>query len=220
MSENQPMASSGDLAGSMPLFPAETGSSMSSSLLLPDFHQKRLIYGRLGQPGTVHVYSADCRAGERLRVRMLVPALPLGGSVVPAFAVIAQSLPYSADIHKLPIDLPAGYSAVVAPPPSQLILPLRDRVTGTRYYPGPVIDTHTLVSGRCYIVAWSPHNHMGKYVLQTGYSWPWQFAYWLRLPWFWWQIRGWFGLTRAAAYAVAGLLLLGSIVAWRGSQGK
>jgi hypothetical protein len=66
---------------------------------------------------------ADCRAGERLRVQMLVPMLPLGGSVVPAFAVVAQSLPYSADTQKLPFALPAGFSAVVAPPPSELVTP-------------------------------------------------------------------------------------------------
>jgi hypothetical protein len=146
---------------------------------------------------------------------MLVPVLPLGGAVVPAFAVIAQSLPYSADVHKLPIDLPVGYSAVVAPPPNQLVLPLRDRLTGAQFYPGPAVDTHTLVSGRCYIVVWSPHNHMGKYVLQSGYSWPWQSTYWLRTPWFWWQIRGWFGQSRAAAYAVLGGLFVGGLVAWK-----
>jgi hypothetical protein len=39
-----------------------------------------------------------------MRVQMLVPVLPLSGAVVPAFAVVAQSLPYSADTRKLPFD--------------------------------------------------------------------------------------------------------------------
>jgi hypothetical protein len=204
--------SSADLAGSRPIFPKVPGNTLLTSLELPSFRQKRLLFNRLGYPGQVHVYQAECRAGERLRVQMLVPVLPLGGSVVPAFAVVAQSLPYSADVQKLPLDLPAGYSAVVAPPPTELVTPVRDMLTHVRYYPGPLIDTRTLVGGRCYIIVWSPHNHMGKYVLQIGHGWPWRWTYWLQVPRFWWQIRGWFGLSRAAAYwAAAGILLLGFI---------
>ena len=130
----------------------------------------------------MHVYRAECRAGERLRVQMLVPVLPLGGSVVPAFAVVAQSLPYSADLQKLPFPLPAGFSAVVAPPPTDLVAPIADALTRVRYYPGPVIDTKTLVGGRAYIVVWSPHNHMGKYALQVGHRWPFRWTYWTQIP--------------------------------------
>jgi hypothetical protein len=147
----------------------------------------------------VHVFRADCRAGDRIRVPMLVPVLPVGGAVVPAFAVVAQSLPYSADVHKLPFTLPAGLSAVVAPPPTELVTPIADALTNVRYYPGPTIDTKTLVGGRAYIVVWSPHNHMGKYALQIGSRWPMRWTYWAQIPLFWWQIRGWFGLSRAAA---------------------
>jgi hypothetical protein len=202
-----------DLAGSLPVFPKTPGNSLATSLALADVRHKQLIFNRLAQPGQIHVYRAECRAGERLRVQMFVPVLPLGGSVVPAFAVVAQSLPYSADLQKLPLELPAGYSAVVAPPPSELLTPVKDMLTRVRYYPGPLIDTRTLVGGHCYILVWSPHNHMGKYVLQTGTQWPWQGSYWLQLPLFWWLIRGWFGLSRMAAYWVVGaLLLLGSIL--------
>lgn len=201
-----------DLAGSLPVFPKTPGSTLSTSLALANVRRKQLVFNRLSQPGQIHVYRAECRAGERLRVQMFVPVLPLGGSVVPAFAVVAQSLPYSADLQKLPLDLPAGYSAVVAPPPSELLTPVKDMLTRVRYYPGPLIDTRTLVGGHCYILVWSPHNHMGKYVLQTGTQWPWQGSYWLQLPLFWWLIRGWFGLSRMAAYWIVGaLLLLGAI---------
>ena len=201
-----------DLAGSLPVFPKTPGNSLATSLALADVRHKQLVFNRLSQPGQIHVYRAECRAGERLRVQMFVPVLPLGGSVVPAFAVVAQSLPYSADLQKLPLELPAGYSAVVAPPPSELLTPVKDMLTRVRYYPGPLIDTRTLVGGHCYILVWSPHNHMGKYVLQTGTQWPWQGSYWLQLPFFWWLIRGWFGLSRMAAYWVVGaLLLLGAI---------
>ncbi len=201
-----------DLAGSLPEFPGIPGSTLPTSLPISGFQQKRLIFNRLGQPGQVHVYRADCRAGDRLRVQMLVPVLPLGGSVVPAFAVVAQSLPYSADVHKLPFALPAGLSAVVAPPPTELVAPVADALTNVRYYPGPTIDTKTLVGGRAYIVVWSPHNHMGKYVLQAGQRWPMRWTYWAQLPLFWWQIRGWFGLSRAAAYGAAlGVLGLGAV---------
>ena len=78
---------------------------------------------------------------------------------------------------------------------------------------GPLIDTKTLVGGRAYIVVWSPHNHMGKYALQVGHRWPFRWTYWAQIPWFWWQIRGWFGLSRAAAYATGGLLLAGGVLA-------
>jgi hypothetical protein len=30
-----------------------------------------------------------------------------------------------------------------------------------------------------------------------------RWTYWAQLPFFWWQIRGWFGLSRAAAYGAA-----------------
>jgi hypothetical protein len=76
---------------------------------------------------------------------------------------------------------------------------VEDVLTRVRYYPGPTIDTRTLVGGRCYIVVWSPSNHVGKYVLQVGQRWPTRVTYWLRLPGTWWQIRGWFGLSRMAA---------------------
>ena len=201
-----------DLAGSLPEFPGIPGSTLPTSLAVPSFQQKRLLFNRLGQPGQVHVYRADCRAGDRIRVQMLVPVLPVGGAVVPAFAVVAQSLPYSADVHKLPFTLPAGLSAVVAPPPTELVTPIADALTNVRYYPGPTIDTKTLVGGRAYIVVWSPHNHMGKYVLQIGSRWPMRWTYWAQIPLFWWQIRGWFGLSRAAAYlAAAGIVGLGAL---------
>ncbi len=201
-----------DLAGSLPEFPGIPGSTLPTSLSVASFQQKRLLFNRLGQPGQVHVYRADCRAGDRIRVQMLVPVLPVGGAVVPAFAVVAQSLPYSADVHKLPFTLPAGLSAVVAPPPTELVTPVADALTNVRYYPGPTIDTKTLVGGRAYIVVWSPHNHMGKYVLQIGNRWPMRWTYWAQLPLFWWQIRGWFGLSRAAAYVViAGIVGIGAL---------
>lgn len=215
MSENESTVPGQELTGSIPTFPGRPGGGLASGLPLAGFDQKRLLFNRLGQPGEVHVYRTDCRAGERLRAQMFVPALPLGGSVVPAFALVAQSLPYSADIHKLPIDLPVGYSAVVAPPPGELLLPVQDRLTRARYYPGPTIDTRTLVSGHCYIVVWSPYNHMGKYMVQLGYRWPMQWTYWAQIPRFWWQIRGWFGLSRAAAYVAGAGLLLGGLLASR-----
>ncbi|MEM7539150.1 MAG: hypothetical protein AAF639_43730 [Chloroflexota bacterium] len=211
-----------DLAGSLPVFPKHPdriseapnvegmAGALSHNVKLSDFRHKRLLFNEIRHPGRYHVYSVDCRAGERLRVQMYVPVLKWHNAITPAFAVIAQSLPYSADAHKLPVAIPAGYSAVVAPPPNALGVPIRDALTHAYYYPGPLIDTTTLVSGRCYIIAWSPGNRLGKYVLQTGHRWPWGWTYWLQLPRFWWQIRGWFGLSRLAAYFVAaGLLAVG-----------
>jgi hypothetical protein len=198
---------SSEMAGSQPTFPGQPGDQLANGLRLSTFSHKRLVFNQFSRPGQVHVYRTDCQAGERLRVQMFVPVLPWGGAVVPAFAIVAQSLPYSADVHKLPLDLPAGYSAIVAPPPSELVQPTRDMLTSVQYYPGPLIDTRTLVGGHCYLVVWSPHNHMGKYVIQLGHRWPWGWIYWAQLPLFWWQIRGWFGLSRLAAYATgAGLL--------------
>ncbi|MEZ4622864.1 MAG: hypothetical protein R2867_46210 [Caldilineaceae bacterium] len=167
----QPVIAGTDLAGSLPLFPAMPGATLATSLSLPSLRRKQLIFNRLSRPGQIHVYSAECHAGERLRLQSYIPLLPLGGAAMPACAVIAQSLPYSADVQKLPVDLPAGYSAVVAPPPMALGAPVQDVLTRVHYYPGSVIDTSTLVSGRCYIVVWSPNNQMGKYALQIGSSW-------------------------------------------------
>lgn len=203
-----------DLAGSLPIFPSLPGDSLPTSLPIGDFRQKRLLFNRLGMPGQIHIYNAECVAGERLFAHLFVPVLPLGGAVVPAFAIVAQSLPYSADVRKLPFELPAGFSAVVASPPSDLMQPVEDVLTRVRYYPGPSIDTRTLVGGRCYVVVWSPNNHMGKYVLQVGHRWPLRAGYWLSVPAIWWRIRGWFGLSRAAAAGVgAGLLVAVATVA-------
>lgn len=217
---HQPVRTGTDLAGSQPDFLGLPGNTLQTSLRLSSFQPKRLIFNRLGQPGQVHVYRAECRAGERLRVQMLVPVLPLGGSVVPAFAVVAQSLPYSADVQKLPLPLPAGFSAVVAPPPSELVAPVMDVLTRVRYYPGPIIDTRTLVGGHAYIVVWSPHNHMGKYVLQVGARWPFRWTYWAQIPYFWWRIRGWFGLSRAVAYLAAGGLIVAGAIGFRLLRGR
>jgi hypothetical protein len=94
-----------------------------------------------------------------------------------------------------------------------LVAPVADALTNVRYYPGPTIDTKTLVGGRAYLVVWSPHNHMGKYALQVGSRWPMRWTYWAQIPLFWWQIRGWFGLSRAAAYgALTAVVGLGAAV--------
>jgi hypothetical protein len=54
---------------------------------------------------------------------------------------------------------------------------------------------------------------MGKYVLQVGQRWPLQWSYWAQLPIYWWRIRGWFGLSRAALVgAIAGMTLLGALM--------
>jgi hypothetical protein len=209
-----------DLAGSRPMFLGIPGGYLTDSLPIVDFQHKRLIFNEFTRPGQVHVYSAECRAGERIRTQMYVPVLPRGGSVVPAFAIIGQSLPYSADVHNLPFDLPHGYSAIVAPPPSELLQPVQDLLTSVQYYPGPLVDTRTLVGSRCYLVVWSPHNHMGKYVIQTGHRWPWRWTYWLQLPLFWWQIRSWFGLSRSAAYTGIGALLSALLLVLALKQGN
>jgi hypothetical protein len=65
---------------------------------------------------------------------------------------------------------------------------------------------------------------MGKYALLVGHSWPWSWRYWLGVPAYWWRIRGWFGLSRRAAFwLVGGLLLLLWLVRFllrKRSQGK
>ena len=205
---SQPQRLSADLAGSAPRFVDGVGSTLPMSTELGDFRQRQLIFGRLERPGRVHVYRADCHAGDRLRVQLLTPVLPGGGAVAPAMAVIAQSLPYGGEAVNLPFALPAGYSAVAVSPLRRLLAPVRDLLTRVSYYPGPVIDTRTLVGGRCYVVVWSPQNQMGKYVLHVGQGWPWSWRYWLGVPAYWWKIRGWFGYSRVPAYAALGALLL------------
>ncbi len=202
-----------DLAGSVPVFGRRPSSQLIDGESFTDFSRKRLIFGAFTQPGQTHVYRVDCKAGERLRAQMFVPVLPRGGAVLPAFAIVAQSLPYSADTQKVPLELPQGYSAIVAPPPSELLQPVKDVLTRVYYYPGPLIDTRTLVGGRCYLVVWIPHNHMGKYVISIGHRWPLRWSYWAQLPLYWWQIRGWFGLSRAAAYYLLAALTAAAI--WR-----
>ncbi len=50
-----------ELAGSLPVFPAEVGGSFVTSADLPSFQRKQLVFGRLDHPGCVHVYRAECR---------------------------------------------------------------------------------------------------------------------------------------------------------------
>ncbi len=228
--------SSAELAGSLPAFPPLPGAELAASQHVPNIHRKRLIFNRLTLPGQVHVYSAECSAGQRLRVQMYVPVLPGGGAVAPAFAIIAQSLPYStakakakkmetgkAEADKMggkqvdelapPVDVPAGYSTMVALPPGELEAPVQDLLTRVRFYPGPTLDTRLLVGGRCYIVVWSPQHRSGKYVLQVGHRWSWRAGYWLQMPRYWWQIRGWFGMGRGGLiWAVTGVVSVGLIV--------
>src|SRR5688572_24392064 len=128
-SPGQPPRLSSDLAGSTPVFARDVGSTLVTSAEMDNFRQRHLIFSYLDRPGRMHVYRADCRAGERLRVQMLTPVLPNGGAVIPAMAVIAQSLPYDDEESRLPLPLPAGYSAVVASPPRSLLAPVRDLLT-------------------------------------------------------------------------------------------
>lgn len=202
-----------DLAGSRPIFPKIPGNRIDNALAIPDFRDKRLIFNQLTEYGQVHVYSANCRAGARLRAQLFVPQLPHGGAVVPNFAILAQSLPYSADVDEVPIEVPAGFNAVVARQIGGLGPAVVDLLTRVRYYQGAVVDSKTLVGGRAYMVVWSPKNKIGKYVLQTGHQWPLRWSYWIKLPYFWWKIRGWFGRSRSAAFAAAaGMILIVGIL--------
>lgn len=211
----EPSTSTGiDLAGSYPTFPGRPGSKYETALSMQDFRRKRLVFNHFVPTERVHVYQAECRAGERLRAQLVYPMLNEGRAVEARFAIVAQSLPYSADMDQLPIPIPAGFRAVVSPRMSELIAPVTDALTRAAYCPGPIIDTRVLVSGRCYILVWVPNGRPGKYVLQVGHRWPLRWSYWTQIPRFWWQIRGWFGLSRAAAYAVGGGLALGLIAAW------
>lgn len=207
-----------DLAGSVPVFGSRPSSSLTDGDSFSDVSRKRLIFGEFTQFGETHVYRMDCKAGDRLRAQLFVPVLPHGGSVLPTFAIVAQSLPYSADTQKAPLELPQGYGTIVAPPPTELLHPVKDLLTHVQYFPGPLIDTRTLVGGRCYLVVWIPDNRMGKYVISLGHRWHLLWSYWAQLPLYWWQIRGWFGLSRAAAYfLLAGALLttLAGAMFWR-----
>ena len=197
-----------DLAGSVPVFRSRPSSRLIDGDSFSDFSRKRLIFGEFTERGQTHVYRVDCKAGDRLRAQLFVPVLPRGGSVLPTFAVVARSLPYSADTQKVPLELPHGYRSIVAPPPTELLQPVKDLLTRVHYFPGPLIDTRTLVGGRCYLVVWLPDNQMGKYVISIGHRWHLRWSYWAQLPFYWWRIRGWFGLSRAAAfYVLAGGLL-------------
>ena len=124
----------------------------------------------------------------------------------------------------MPLELPQGYSAIVAPPPSELLQPVKDVLTRAKYFPGPTIDTRTLVGGRCYLVVWSRDNQIGKYVMSMGHRWHLRWGYWAKLPWYWWLIRGWFGLSRAAALYAAGAALLmvlaGAVLLRRNRRGR
>jgi hypothetical protein len=208
-SEANAPATVNEIAGNLPIFPAQPGEKLATSLALGDFRTKRMLFNRLNTPGEVHVYSAECVAGERLHVRSLIPELPHGGAVVPTFAIVAQSLPYSADVRKLPIELPGGFSAVVAAPQTELGRPIREMATGVRYYPGPAIETRTLVGGRCYLLVWSAGNNMGKYAMQLGTRPNSVATFWTQFPLAWWQVRGWFGASRAAAIYAVGAILAG-----------
>ena len=204
-----------ELAGSLPLFAGPVGGSIAASEPLASFRRKQLLFNRIVQAGQVHVYRADCAAGERLRVQVMVPVLKHGGALAPAVAVVAPGLPYQGEIPNLPIKLPAGCASLIAMPPTVLMAPMKDMLTRATYYPGPVIDSRTLVGGRCYILVWSPQNNVGKYVLQVGHAWSFSWRYWLQVPRFWWQIRGWFGLSRWQAYAALGGAVALGLVARR-----
>ncbi len=197
-----------DLAGSVPVFGSRPGSRLTDGVSFADFSRKRLIFGAFARRGETHVYRVDCKAGDRLRAQLFVPVLPRGGAVLPTFAIVARSLPYSSDAQKVPLELPHGYRSIVAPPPTELLQPVKDLLTHVHYYPGPLIDTRTLVGGRCYLVVWIPHNQIGKYVISIGHRWHLRWSYWAQLPVYWWRIRSWFGLSRAAAY----YLLAGGLV--------
>ncbi|MEM7128786.1 MAG: hypothetical protein AAF702_20805 [Chloroflexota bacterium] len=204
-----------DLAGGLPIFPQIPGAKFGDALSLPDFRRKRLLFNHFELTQSIHIYQADCRAGARLRVQMIYPLLKRGRTAQARFAVIAQSLPYSADQDALPIPLPAGFRAVVAPQMSDwTISPHVDMLTAAEYYLGPVIDTQVLVGGRCYIVVWIPDNRPGRYILQIGHRWPLRWSYWNQLPMFWWKIRGWFGLSRIWAYLLLGGLAISLLVGW------
>lgn len=213
-----------DLAGSYPVFPRAPGNRLGSALTLTDFRKKRLLFQHFDDSESIHVYQADCRAGERLRVQMVYPILEKERTAEARFAVIGQSLPYSADIQDLPLQLPTGFRAVVAPQMNEWRAPVTDILTRASYYPGPIIDTRVLVSGRCYIMVWTTEKQPGKYVLQVGHRWPLRWSYWAQVPLYWWSIRGWFGLSRAAAYALGAGIVIGLLTAWmiakRGKKGE
>lgn len=189
----------------MPRFPRQTGALPATATDIGDLTPKQTIYNTLDRPGAVHVYRADCPAGQRVRVQALAPVLQNGRALTPAVAVMAQGLRTGAVDVDLPVTLPAGYTAVALAPPAKLENLQKDWWVGASFFNGPVIDDRTLVGGRCYIVVWSPDKQPGKYVLQVGHV-PGQGR--LAALWAWWRIRGWFGLSRRMGVAAVIVALL------------
>jgi hypothetical protein len=195
------------------------GRSLAVATPLGGMTRCSVVLNTIDHPGRGHVYRADCPAGTRLRVQVLIPSLAAGRALNPAVAVLAQGAPASNNSLKLPVSVPAGYSAQVAAPAKTQPQTHTDALTGATFAVGRTIDTRTLVGGRVYVVVWSPDNLMGKYALQVGYAPVHEWGQWLLAPWIWWQVRGWFGLGRTAAYVVlAAALLLVTLIALQGRR--
>lgn len=201
-----------ELAQSRPRFLRDAGRTPATATPLADVTTKQTIFGMLDQPGSVHVFRADCPAGQRLRAQVFAPSLQGGRALVPALALVAQGVRTGVDGPEIPVPLPAGYGAVSVAPAAKLADPLVDRLTGAQFFAGPLVDEVTLVGGRCYVVVWSPDKQPGKYLLQVGYA-PSRVGR-LAIATAWWRIRGWFGLSRTggvvallAAALVIGLVL-------------
>ena len=206
------------LAGSLVRLLHGAGGTLAAATPLTDVARCQVILNRFDHPGRAHVYRADCPAGTRLRVQLLTPALPMGRALTPAVAVLAQGAPAGGETLKPPVAIPAGYSAQTLAPPKLQPSVQTDSLTGAGFFPGHAIDTRTLVGGRVYVVVWSPDNLMGKYVIQIGHIPIHDWGQWLLAPWIWWRVRGWFGLSRTAAYVTLAALVLLVLIALPGGR--
>ncbi len=204
------------LAGSLVQLLHGAGGSLAAATPLTDMARCQVILNRFDHPGRAHVYRVDCPAGTRLRVQLLTPALAVGRALTPAVALLAQGAPGGGETVKLPVAIPAGYAAQTLAPPKRQPPAQTDALTGAGFFPGRAIDTHTLVGGRVYLVVWSPDNLMGKYGIQIGHVPVHDWGQWLLAPWIWWRVRGWFGLSRTAAYVALAVLLLVALLALPG----
>ena len=150
------------LAGSLVRLLRGAGVALASATSLTDVTRCQVILNQFDHPGRAHVYRADCSAGTRLRVQLLTPALSVGRALTPAVAVLAQGIPAGGDALKLPVTVPAGYSAQTIAPPKRQTRMQTDALTGAGFFPGRAIDTKTLVGGRVYVVVWSPRQSDGQ----------------------------------------------------------
>lgn len=158
---------------------------------ITDAEKSWAIYGRLKPGPEPDVIPVDARAGQRLKLQLLVPKRPDLNAFRPAYYVLGPGFPGASLPPGAPVRPESGEGALVADQP-QAPSEFYEPFTQTRYWTYGELSGTFPATERYRIVVFDPAGQGGPYVVALGDREAFGPVDLLKFPATWLKVRGWF----------------------------